>query len=173
MQNDFVHPEGALYINRETVVSKIEQYITSPSTKYDHVILTMDTHGPYCKEFDRFPPHCIRGNWGWCISPLIGIAVKDKFSETQISHVYKSSFSAAIPLVEIFDNLHHTGKLITINQIDIIGVCTNICVLHTAADLVFRDYNVAVIEDLVDSYNLILHEEAIIHMRDILGIQII
>jgi len=57
-------------------------------------------------------------------------------------------------------------------------VCTDICVLHTVADLRLRGYRVAVRRDLVETYDGPEHDAdevnrfALTHMRDILGASI-
>ena len=60
-----------------------------------------------------------------------------------------------------------------VNTITVIGVCTNICVLHTVAGLVFCGYKIRVIDHLTSSYDTKLHYQAINHMCDILKIKII
>ena len=59
--------------------------------------------------------------------------------------------------------------------VEVIGVCTDICVLHTVADLRNRDYRVVVPGDLVETYDAPGHDAdevnrfALAHMRDVLG----
>ena len=60
-----------------------------------------------------------------------------------------------------------------------VGVCTDICVLHTVADLRNRDYLVTVRSDLVETYDAPGHPAeqinawALAHMRDVLGARVV
>ena len=62
--------------------------------------------------------------------------------------------------------------------VEVVGVCTDICVMHTVADLRNRDYEVIVRRDLVATYDAPGHEGDVIdafalaHMRDILGARV-
>ncbi|MCS7040235.1 MAG: cysteine hydrolase, partial [Caldilineales bacterium] len=53
------------------------------------------------------------------------------------------------------------------------GVCTDICVMHTAADLRNRDYEVVVVGDAVATFDPQAHEFALRHMEKILGAQVV
>ncbi len=62
--------------------------------------------------------------------------------------------------------------------VEVVGVCTDICVMHTVADLRNRDYEVVVRADMVATYDAPGHPAdevdrfALDHMRDILGAQV-
>lgn len=59
--------------------------------------------------------------------------------------------------------------------VEVVGVCTDICVLHTIADLRNRHYPVVVRRDMVETCDAPGHDGdeinafALSHMRDILG----
>ena len=57
--------------------------------------------------------------------------------------------------------------------ITICGVCTDICVMHTAADARNRDYKVRVPGNAVASFDLNAHETALDHLEKILGATVI
>ena len=62
--------------------------------------------------------------------------------------------------------------------VEVVGVCTDICVLHTVADLRNRDYPVVVRRDLVETFDAPGHDAdevnafALAHMRGILGARV-
>ena len=60
-----------------------------------------------------------------------------------------------------------------IDSVVVVGVCTDICVLYTVADLRNRDYKVQVPSNCVASFNQVAHELALEHMEKILGAEII
>ncbi|MDQ2785346.1 MAG: isochorismatase family protein, partial [Chloroflexota bacterium] len=51
----------------------------------------------------------------------------------------------------------------------ILGVCTDICVMHTVADARNRDYAVVVPADCVATFDPAAHHFALDHMRRVLG----
>ena len=51
----------------------------------------------------------------------------------------------------------------------VVGVCTDICVLHTVADARSRDYEVEVPVDCVASFDPEAHKWALQHMERVLG----
>ena len=55
----------------------------------------------------------------------------------------------------------------------VVGVCTDICVMHTVADLRNRNYDVEVPKDCVASFDQDNHEFALKHMKSVLGAEIV
>ncbi len=53
------------------------------------------------------------------------------------------------------------------------GVCTNICVLYTAADARMRHYKVKVLKDGVASFDEQAHQFALQEMEKTLGVQLV
>jgi nicotinamidase/pyrazinamidase len=64
-------------------------------------------------------------------------------------------------------------------SVGVTGVCTDICVLHTVADLRNRDYPVHVYRDGVETFDAPEHPAAevnrwsLAHMRTILGAEVV
>ena len=64
-------------------------------------------------------------------------------------------------------------------MVDVVGVCTDICVLHTVADLRNRDYPVVVPRGLVETYEAPGHDAdevnrfALAHLHDVLGARVV
>jgi len=54
-----------------------------------------------------------------------------------------------------------------------VGVCTNICVLYTAADARNLNYKVVVPKNCVTSFDLEAHKFALNEMKKTLGVEII
>ncbi len=120
MQNDFI--DGALGTKEavEIVVSvkeKIESYRKNGGT----VIFTRDTHKENylnTMEGKKLPvPHCIEGTKGWEISPELDVA------DSKI--IDKPTFGST-ELAEILKDIDG------IDEIEIIGLCTDICVISNA-----------------------------------------
>jgi len=60
-----------------------------------------------------------------------------------------------------------------VDEVDIVGVLTNICVLYTAAWAQMLNYDVGVYRDGVTSTDLAAHEFALKEMKNTLGTKIL
>ena len=61
-------------------------------------------------------------------------------------------------------------KLVGIDEVVLVGVCTNICVLFTAEELCNRDKRVIIYKDAVASFDKKAHENALAEMKNVLGV---
>jgi len=122
MQNDFV--TGALGSKEAVAIlpnvkKKIADYIAAG---YE-VIFTRDTHTEQYLETNEgkhLPvPHCIKGTDGWNIVHELDIP--------ECEHIDKETFGYA----DWFMNREWTDQR-TFDEIEIIGVCTDICVVSNA-----------------------------------------
>ncbi len=115
MQNDFI--DGSLGTKEAiTIVPKVKKKIEEYRENKDEIIFTRDTHGENYLETSegRNLPvkHCIKGTDGWCISSELltdGAKIIDK-----------PSFG-------------YTGwNKFAFEEIEIVGLCTDICVVSNA-----------------------------------------
>lgn len=124
MQNDFTtgvlgNPETA------SVVKNVTEYIRKfRETEHDgKIIATLDTHNENymnTQEGKYLPvPHCIRGTDGWNIVPEVEIVLGDCI------RLEKITFGA-------IDLPFAVGRDENIEEIRLIGVCTDICVISNA-----------------------------------------
>lgn len=134
------------------------------------ILFLADTHQPDDKEFDMFPPHCIEGT-----EETELVAELQKFCKMGDNIVYpKSRFSGFYKT-----SLDEFLKLEKPEKVVVVGVCTDICVLYTAAGLRERDYRVIVPKDCVETYTAPRHSAkkarkwTFWHMREVLGVTIV
>lgn len=125
MQNDFVTgvlgSEEAVAI-LPNVKKKIERYVAAG----DEVIFTRDTHGEQYLETNEgkhLPyPHCIKNTDGWNIVPEIDIP--------DCEHIDKPTFGyTGWTFLRDGDRVMGMRNL---TDVEIIGVCTDICVVSNA-----------------------------------------
>ena len=124
MQNDFIDgalgtPEAAAIV--ENVKEKIRSY------PKEDVFATRDSHTTdymYTQEGKNLPvPHCIRGTDGWQIRPDIAELI---FPD----HVIDKPTFGSTTLARIMETLdEHSPEGISI---EIVGLCTDICVVSNA-----------------------------------------
>ena len=160
MQNDFT--TGVLG-NEQTavVVERVADEIKNfrENEKDGRIIATLDTHfADYLKtqEGKNLPvPHCIRYTEGWSLDPLVKEALGDDFKVVE-----KLTFGAIdLPIV--------VGWEETIEEIRIIGVCTDICVISNAMIVksAFPEIPVKVIADCCAGTTPESHENALNAMK--------
>ena len=121
------------------------------------ILFTADTHEEHDVEFQMFPRHCVAG-----------------LSETQIipelqPWVKPENVVPNAATVLFRNGPDGTAIRLKPDVVRVCGVCTDICVLHTVADLRNRDYKVVVEEDCVATFDPQAHQFALRHMDRILG----
>ena len=167
--NDFVAPDGKLTCGEpgqrleKSITERIQEY----SKNGDLVVFANDLHyenDPYHPETALFPPHNIAGTAG---RDLYG-SVKQAYEAIQL-----------LPNVISFDktrysafagtNLNILLKERDIQEVALVGVCTDICILHTAVDTYNLGYKLIVYKDAVASFNESGHIWALDHFKNSLG----
>lgn len=151
----------------DSVTPRILEYLEREEARGASLIFLVDTHKPDDPEFQMFPPHAVRGSGEDEVVPeLAPLAERGTV-------VRKSRYSGfyGTELDELLDQLRP-------QVVEVVGVCTDICVMHTVADLRNRHYPVIVHRDMVETFDAPGHgadeinEFALTHMRDILGARI-
>jgi nicotinamidase/pyrazinamidase len=159
---------GALYSPRyDTMVPELVRRLTVAEAGGAALVFLVDTHTRGDPEFAMFPEHCLEGSGEDEVIPeLTGFAERGTV-------VRKRTFSG----------FHETELEAVIERlapdvVEVAGVCTDICVLHTVAGLRARGYEVVVHRDLVDTYDAPGHDAeefnrfALAHIRDVLGARV-
>jgi nicotinamidase/pyrazinamidase len=166
MQVGFLR-EGALASDRcLAVLPAVVEEVGAALDRGDHVIFTADTHEPDDLEFRIFPVHCVRGTReADIVDELAGFLDRER-----VHLVPKRRYSAMFE-TELEGLLHRHG----ITAVRMCGVCTDICVLHTTADLRNRDVAVTVVARATATFDGPGHPAAqveaqvLAHMGAILG----
>jgi nicotinamidase-related amidase len=141
------------------LIPRIRDLLREEKAKGSRVIFLCDTHDPNDVEFKMFPPHCIRGTEEPEVIPEL-----QEFAEEVISKRRYSAF---------FDTkLGQRLKELSPDKIIVVGVCTNICVLYTAADARDRDYAVEVPADCVTTFDAEAHKFALHQLKTVLGAEV-
>lgn len=131
MQNDFIDgslgtPEAKMIV--PNVIKKIKSY----NNKDSYIIVTRDTHDENYLETEEgknLPvKHCVQSLPGWCIhddvyDALLGL--DDVFYTFYINKPTFGSFALGLKLKEL-------NEIFDIENIEVIGLCTDICVISNA-----------------------------------------
>ncbi len=163
MQRDFLEPGGALYCGDEVrrIIPPMAEFLERKASEGATLIFTQDWHDPDDPEFQIWPPHCVADTPGAEVIPelakFVSVSVRKKrytaFWETDLEKI----------LYDLDPDVVH-----------VVGVCTDICVLHTVADLKLRlwDRKIIVHKDLVASFDPEAHRWALKHMENILKVEV-
>ena len=171
--NDFIADQGALTCGQPA--QALAPYITHLAEEFyqagDYVIFPTDAHNPndhFHPESKLFPPHNLVGTWG---QALYG-PVKDWYDAHQADErVYqfnKNRYSA-------FQNTNLDNYLRErhINELWLVGVCTDICVLHTAMAAYNLNYQLTIPAAGVTTFTEHGQEWALDHFAHSLGAKVL
>ncbi len=162
MLRDFMEGGGALYIGDagklvQNVAARLEEQRSSGGP----VLYIMDRHLTGDAEFEMFPPHCLVGERG---SEVIE-ALKPMAGEYLIPKRRYSAFFGT--------DLDLTLRELGVTELELVGVCTHICVLYTAADARMLTYKVTLHRSCVASFDPEAHAFALREMERTLGVTVL
>ncbi|CDO04053.1 Isochorismatase family protein YecD [Oceanobacillus picturae] len=170
---DFVAEDGKLTCGKpgqaieDNIVSLTEEFITVG----DYVVLAIDAHhegDALHPEAKLFPPHNIIGTSGRNLYGSLANLYEQYKDKENVYYRDKTRYSAFAG-TDLELKLRERG----IEEVHIIGVCTDICVLHTAVDAYNKGFKIVVHKDAVASFNQAGHEWALGHFENTLGASVI
>lgn len=161
--NDFFDPKGVLYCGESA--RKIIPVIRSLMDRFHEdgnpIVFLRDAHAPDDKEFELFPPHAVKGEWGAEIIPELSPPEGSVLIE-------KTRFSG------LFGNrLPELLAALKPDEVWVTGVCTSICVMDTVGDLRNHDYRVAVPVDAVADFDEEFHDFSLRRMQRLYGARLL
>lgn len=124
MQKDFV--TGALgSVQAQSILPKVAEKVKSFEGR---LIFTMDTHGENyfeTQEGRRLPvKHCVKGTDGWNTEGILA-----EYAKAKNAAVYEKLTFGSIALAQ---DLRRLNEQKAIDAIELVGVCTDICVISNA-----------------------------------------
>ncbi|HEY4872324.1 MAG TPA: isochorismatase family cysteine hydrolase [Candidatus Dormibacteraeota bacterium] len=152
----------------DAAIPKIREVIEERLKSGDHLIFLADTHDPNDREFEVFPVHCVRGTTESEVVPELQPLLHDA------TLIRKRRYSGFFET-----DLDERLKAAQPEQVTVVGVCTDICVLHTVADLRNRDYRVVVPAAAVETFDGPGHPGdevqrwALAHLKGVLGARVL
>ena len=170
---DFVAADGALTCGEpgqaieERITEITEQFISNR----DFVVFAIDIHREgdvYHPETKLFPPHNLEGTAG---RKLFGRLEKVYQANAESESVYwmdKTRYSAFAG-TDLELQLRARG----IDELHLVGVCTDICVLHTAVDAYNKGFKIVIHADAVASFDDEGHKWALRHVKGTLGAAVV
>lgn len=172
--NDFVATNGALTSGEpgQSIENEIVKITEGFIKNNDYVVFAIDLHkanDSFHPETVLFPPHNIEETKGrqlfGKLQVLYNLQNQDNPNIYWMDKTRYSSFAGT--------NLELKLRERGINEVHLIGVCTDICILHTAIDAYNKGFKIVVHQKAVASFNQDGHEWAIEHFKNSLGAKVI
>lgn len=170
---DFVAEDGALTCGEPG--QAIEEKIAGLTKEFidagDYVVFAIDGHiegDELHPEAKLFPPHNIMGTSGRDLYGKLADVYEDNKDKENVYYYDKTRYSAFAG-TDLELKLRERG----IEELHIVGVCTDICVLHTAIEAYNKGFHIVIHKDAVASFNQAGHEWALSHFKDTLGAEVI
>ncbi len=170
---DFVAEDGKLTcgIPGQAIEKAIVDITREFLEKGDFVTFGIDAHeenDPLHPESNLFPPHNIIGTSGLELYGELK-SVYESYKDTEnLFYFHKTRYSAFAGT-----NLELKLRERGISELHIVGVCTDICVLHTAVDAYNKGFDIVIYKDAVASFNQLGHEWALTHFEQTLGARVV
>ncbi|MDP4164016.1 MAG: isochorismatase family cysteine hydrolase, partial [Bacillota bacterium] len=133
----------------------------------DYTVFAIDVHDEgdeYHPETKLFPPHNIRGTSGRDLFGELNKVYEENKSLPHVAFMDKTRYSAFAG-TDLEIKLRERG----ITELHLVGVCTDICVLHTAVDAYNKGFNIVIYRDAVASFSPDGHNWALGHFEQSLG----
>lgn len=165
VQNDFI--TGSL--RNEEAIKKVPNIVKKiRNFNGDAIFYTMDTHSENYMETNegkKLPVvHCVKGTEGWEIEPNVKAALEDaKLRNIKVVCVEKPTFGS-YDLVEEIKRISLWADL----DIELVGFCTDICVVSNALLVKAAFYEkakISVIEDCCAGVTTETHDAALNTMK--------
>lgn len=122
--------------------------------KKEAIAIIKDTHKENCREFNRYPAHCIEGTEEAQLVEELEQFEKDAF-------VYPKNSTSTIYAPNFIEDIN---KMVNLKEVIIIGCCTDICVLNLAIplqnyfDQKDRDIKIIIPKNAVETYDAPYHK---------------
>ena len=159
MLNDFIDEKGALYCGQgaRDIVPFVRLRLEAHRRAGSLVIYLQDAHAKDDREFEKFPPHCVAGTWGsQIIDVLAAQAGEQVLPKTRYSGFYGTDLETVLAA--------HSPE-----EVEVVGVCTSICVMDTVGGLANRDYRTLVPRSGVADFDAEAHSHALKRMERLYG----
>ncbi len=163
MQNDFVHPDGALFVPAAPMtIEPIKILLQKARTAKAPIVFMQDTHLAQDKESEIWPEHCQYETWGWRIhedlTPQRNELVLQK-------NRYDAFYGTSLE--------HYLRNIWDVKNLIVVGTVSNICVLHTIGSANLRWIHAIVPADGISALSefdqaLTLHQTANLYYGDII-----
>ncbi|HLR40357.1 MAG TPA: isochorismatase family cysteine hydrolase [Virgibacillus sp.] len=170
---DFVAEDGKMTCGKpgqaieEKIVALTKEFIAAG----DYVAFGIDAHekgDDFHPESALFPPHNIKGTAGCDLYGELAAVYESHKDDKNVYYFEKTRYSAFAG-TDLELKLRERG----ISELHLTGVCTDICILHTAVDAYNKGFQIVIHKDAVASFNEAGHEWSLGHFEHTLGAKVV
>ncbi len=177
VQNDFCEGGSLEVVGGQSVANAITEFLANPrgpgqiagAASYDHIVATKDFHidpGDHFSDDPDFaaswPRHCVVGTHGADFHPEFDHAcVEAVFTKGR----YEAAYSGFEGTDESGTSLADWLRERDVDEVDIVGIATDYCVLATATDAAAAGFTTRVLLDLTAGVAKETSEKAVTDMR--------
>lgn len=178
VQNDFCEGGSLAVAGGADVAGAISEYVEAHHAEFDHIVATQDWHidpGPHFSETpdfkDSWPPHCVAGTRGAELHPDLDTEyIQAYFQKGQFAAAYSGFEGLLAPEDTVPTGERQPGALPSdadayapaddaiglddwlqshdVEDVVVVGIATDYCVMATALDAVQAGYSVTVLRHL-------------------------
>jgi len=159
-QADFMLPGGKLYVpGAEKIIPNIQRLVSAATETGVFLVSSGDAHPENDPEFQRFPPHCLRGTPGARIIPegltRDPVTIPNDSSRKLPEDLFRHpQVVLEKQTLDVFDN-PHTSELVERlgagAEYVVFGVVTEYCVKCAAKGLLKRGRKVSIVKDAIET----------------------
>jgi len=163
MLRDFLEPQGSLYLGDKAreIISFVAQKIAETRAGGGVVIYVCDAHAPDDPEFKLFAPHAVKGSPGAEIIPELQVRPGDyRVEKTRYGCFQNTEMDALLQREQV-------------ERVEIVGVCTSICVMETVKELFDRNIPRLVYREGVADFDPEGHAFALKYIERVLGATVV
>jgi nicotinamidase-related amidase len=170
---DFVAENGALTCGKpgQDIEKEIVRLTKDFISNEEYVVFAIDIHeknDSLHPETNLFPPHNISGTAGRNLYGELQTVFEENKANDNVAWIDKTRYSAFAGT-----NLELKLRERGITEVHLVGVCTDICVLHTAVDAYNKGFSIVIHENAVASFNEQGHDWALNHFKNCLNARVI
>lgn len=167
--NDFIASDGALTcgLSGQQIEEPIVSLVASFVSQGDYVVFATDKHelnDQYHPETKLYPPHNIEHTAGRAFFGKLAEQAEHSGVYVMDKRRYSSFAGTDLDL-----RLRERG----IKEVHLCGVCTDICILHTAIEAYHLGYEIVIHEQAVASFDEAGHAYALKHFKNVLGAKVV
>ncbi|MHA8262788.1 cysteine hydrolase family protein [Lactobacillaceae bacterium Melli_B3] len=171
--NDFVADDGALTCGKpgQALDLNIVDLANEMQSEGAWIYLPTDVHKPgdsYHPETKLYSPHNVRGSWGRKLFGATDEWYQQNKDDDKVRFFDKTRYSAFAGT-----DLDIRLRERKVDTVHLTGVCTDICLLHTAVDAYNLCYNIVIHKSCVATLSDNAQEWALNHFKNCLGAKIV
>ena len=159
-QADFMLPGGKLYVpGAEKIIPNIQRLVSAATETGVFLVSSGDAHPENDPEFQRFPPHCLRGTPGARIIPegltRDPVTIPNDSSRKLPEDLFRHpQVVLEKQTLDVFDNPHASELVERLGagaEYVVFGVVTEYCVKCAAKGLLKRGRKVSIVKDAIET----------------------